>query len=357
MSAVDIVGLGLSPPEPELASLTLPAGLPGESQAAFLCPAGVGRSVIPVRRIRRLGRLQRMGVAAAHLAAQGRVAPAASRSAVCVGTGMGATWEVVDFLENMVREQEKHPRPARFINSVHNSLASQIAIFQGLRGENHTFTHNAQSFELALGHAAYLLAADRADEVLCCGADALVSYVAAAGQRFGWWRPSERTIRPLEEEGTLPGEGAAAFRLRAPADEPRLARVQLLLEGPLQGRFGDCPRRALEALQAAGIELGAGDLLLLGANGDAALDARYRRVARALESSCEGALAWAVYKHACGEFCSAAGLGLGWAVESLRAGEPSERLRCLRPLQAPLRRVLLYHVSRSRYASLMLVQP
>ncbi len=360
MPAVDIVGLGLSPPEPDLSELTLPAGLPGQTQAAFLCRGDIGRTSIPARRIRRLGRLQRMGLAAALAAAEGRSAGASSQAAVCVGTGMGATWEVVEFLENMVQEREKHPRPARFINSVHNSLASQIAIFLGMQGENHTFTHNAQSFELALGHAAYLLAAGRADEVLCCGADALVSYVAAAGQRFGWWRARARPLQPLEEapgELCLPGEGAAALRLRAPSDAPRRARVELLLEGTLGGRFKDCPAGARQALAGAGVQLGKGDLLLLGASGDAALDERYLRVARELERASEGPLGRAVYKQACGEFCSAASLGLAWAIQAVEAGQPGPELRCLRPVEGRLRRVVLYHLSRTRFVSLMLVQP
>ncbi len=342
---VAIAGVGLMPPATLPRSLALPAGL-GAEQAAFLCPADVGKREIPARKRRRLGRLQRIGLAAG-LAAAPAARPAPERVAVCVGTGMGAAHETVSFVENMVAEKEKHPQPTRFINSVHNSLAAQLAQLLDLRGENHTFTHNAISFELALDHAALLLATGRAEAVLCCGADSLVSYVAATGRHFDWWTAEARALRPLREAagaGTLPGEGAAAFWLTRPGEGPA-CRVRAA--GPLPGRFKDFPQTLQRSLGEAP---GAGDFLLLGANGDATLDARYDRALAALPGEGWG---YGVYKQACGEFCTATGLALGHALASLAEGAPASPVEVLRPPSGPLRRVFIVHLSRSANYSVL----
>ena len=80
---------------------------------------------------------------------------------MCLGTGFGEWAETLLFLENLVRLEEREPKPTRFANSVHNSLASQVAINFGLKGENHTLTQGPISFELALWQAAVLLQTGR----------------------------------------------------------------------------------------------------------------------------------------------------------------------------------------------------
>ena len=125
-----------------------------------------------------------------------------SRCGIYLGTGLGALDQTAAFVDNMIRRREALPAPAKFVNSVHNAAASQLAISLGWTGPNHTFPHDARSFELALQHAMLALRLGRIDRALVVGVDALDPYFAAVGQQLGWWSGDR-----------LPGEGTAAFVL------------------------------------------------------------------------------------------------------------------------------------------------
>jgi len=318
------------------AASTLPAAQPvlqpalrgtaGESCAVRACPDSVGADVIAPSELRRLGRSQRMALAAAReaLAQCPGVVVAGENTAVCVGTGLGALDDTAAFVENMVERDESEPRPARFINSVHNAIATRLAISLGCKGENHTFTHEAISFELALWQAMRLLQAGRAEQALVCGADEWSPYVIAAGRARGW-----------RSTGVAPGEGAAAFLLRTagePADEfipgtpnEGAAVLRAVRAEPLS--LWDVARPDAErevrfirsVLARAGTELSEVDTILTGANGNERLDATYAAVLSALSGSAGRALVCGTFKDMCGEFCSASAIGLWRAVEMLRA--------------------------------------
>ena len=55
---------------------------------------------------------------------------------MAVGTSVGAVGETAGFLENLIQGEGEHPKPTKFINSVHNAMATQIAIQFGFTGEN-----------------------------------------------------------------------------------------------------------------------------------------------------------------------------------------------------------------------------
>ena len=208
----EILGVGMLCPEGPPAAVAMPAWWGDGPCFAYQFSGQPGAGIIPPGSMRRLGRTQRMALAAAHLAVKD--SPVALRAgddaAVAVGTGLGELGETAAFLENMIALDEREPKPASFVNSVHNSLASQIAMALGLKGENHLFTHGAASFELALGQALLMLDAGRAEQVLVCGADGLSPYFVAAGRDFGWWRSGAAAIAPLGAAGENLGPGLPA---------------------------------------------------------------------------------------------------------------------------------------------------
>jgi hypothetical protein len=87
---------------------------------------------------------------------------------VCFGTAYGCLTETESFVANMIRSHEATPKPRAFTSSVHNSIASFVALELGARGECNTFVHGEISFAQALLSAA--LCARRGRGALLVGA-------------------------------------------------------------------------------------------------------------------------------------------------------------------------------------------
>jgi 3-oxoacyl-(acyl-carrier-protein) synthase len=301
----------------------------GGECAAYACPDSVGADVIAPAELRRIGRSQRMALAAVRRAtAQCPGGAVDEHAAICVGTALGTLAETAAFLENMVERDESEPRPARFINSVHNAIASRIAISLGCTGENHTFTHQAVSFELALWHAMHLLRSGRAGQAIVCAADEWSPYVNAVGRARGWWRNAAQPLAPMSgapHDGTLPGEGAAALILRsAQAGSSGTPAVSALRFEPLTMREIARPDPDREVgfirktLARAEADLSTVDMILVGANGDARSDAAYAGVVKSLSDALGRSVPCRTFKQMCGEFCTASAIGCAMASDIVR---------------------------------------
>ena len=227
VSAVDIVGYATVCPQSEPKMMELPWQSDGKSYPAYMCDDSPGAGILPVGKLRRLGRTQKMALAASSKALENFPLDSVPQEkiAVTVGTGLGAMGQTAKFLENMIINDEGRPKPACFINSVHNSTASQIALNFGLKAEAHTFTQDSISFDLALWHAINILRLKRADYVLSCGVDELSPYLIAFGQAYRWWQSKAEALSPMSAQksgtgGTIAGEGAAAFLLSRSESSP-----------------------------------------------------------------------------------------------------------------------------------------
>ncbi len=319
------------PPQP----LAMPTGLGGGECLAYACPAQPHQGCVSPAVARRLSRLQLLTLTAAHRAVQdGGGLIAGPGAGVFVGTGLGSLGATVEFLEDVIRRDEASPMPARFITSVHNASASAIAIEFQCQGENRTTTHDSISFELALGQALTALRLGRIERAVVAAGDELHPYHVAAMNHCQPWRKKAEALAPLSPtaarlHGSLPGEGAAAFVLGRPGGNGR-PEASVCIRG-----LGLAPRPAADlggirtedevaflqkVLHPANATLADVDLILLGADGDAALDAVYGRVIQAVGAAAGGDLAVGVFKHLCGEFATASALGLALAGDAVRQG-------------------------------------
>lgn len=77
--------------------------------------------------------------------------------AIITGTGAGCMENSEKFLIDMSRYGENCLKPTLFMQSTHNTISSQIAIFLGCNGYNNTYSHKGISFESALLDAFLLL--------------------------------------------------------------------------------------------------------------------------------------------------------------------------------------------------------
>ena len=74
-------------------------------------------------------------------------------TAVEFGTAYGSLTETESFVENMIREHEETPKPRHFSASVHNAMASRVAMALGAKGPCRTFVHGELSFVQAVRSA------------------------------------------------------------------------------------------------------------------------------------------------------------------------------------------------------------
>ncbi len=361
----DVLAVGELRPGPIPVCRPAPAAVAAGEWPAHRLEAATEESLVPPDRIRRLGRGQAMATRAVQLALRGDCVPPArgNTTAVVVGTAWAEEGDEIAFLQNVIKVGEKGAKPAFFVNSVKNALASQIALQFGFQGENQTIAHDALSFEAALWQGARLLTAGRADRAVVCGVDALVEFQEIHGHVLGQLRDSPAPLSPLGEglRGTVPGEGAAAFILSAPdVARSRLARIAGVRSGGSAQRHPalqvDEERRFVEqALADFGVPLDGLDLLLLGANGDASIDPTYSRVAAALGERASRASV-GVYRHLTGDFATASALGLALAVEAVASQSIPAAIRLVSgtPSARPSS-VALYHVTARGHHAVMAV--
>lgn len=362
----DIVAAGSVRPGPVPVTRAAPTGLPPETWPAYRLDAATEQILNPPDRIKRMGRGQAMAIVAVKRAlaacpADGRPSPDDS-TAISVGTAWAEEGDEIVFLENLIKLGEKAAKPAFFVNSVKNALASQLALTFGFRGENQTFAHDAMSFETALWQGAHVVRAGRSRHAVVCGVEALIEFQEIHGHLLGWYGIDPAPLAPVEasRRGTIPGEGAAAFVLAAPGTTPspvaRLAYAKS--RGPLQrtpGLTGPGELAFLErALKEAGVTLDATWLVLLGANGDAGLDVVYGQVAEGLRGG-PGGPPVGVYRHLTGDFATGSALGVELAVRAVASKTVPSEVRLILGEAGPVERVLLYHVSSAGYHSAIIV--
>ncbi len=126
---------------------------------------------IDAKMLRRMSRIQRMGLSAALqcLKNSGIEKP----DAIVCGTGWGCIESTYTFLNKIFGLQNQEASPAVFIQSTHNTIAAQIALQLSCRGYNNTLTDNDFAFELALDDALIAMDDDALQNVLVGGIDEL----------------------------------------------------------------------------------------------------------------------------------------------------------------------------------------
>jgi 3-oxoacyl-(acyl-carrier-protein) synthase len=312
----------------------VPAVSPTAKTKVYACGEfGAEQFIEPAKR-RKLSRIQQMTLVAARKALSTDLVASAAPEKICVavGTGLGSLTDTAAFVENLILKDERAPRPSLFTSSVHNSLASQVAMELNFAGLNSTPVQREVAFETALWQGATELASGRAELALVGAADELNQYQLAAGMRWGWWNDSSPEIRPFTKAlrkplRPLPGEGCALFTLGNPE---RSANPLAFVSAIRIGRSGRRDANAeaswiYETLNRDGIAAGETDLLLTGANGLPEQDEFYQAIAAAFSRQAGREVLCLGYKHGCGEHHSASAFGFLTAIGLVRGQIAAER--------------------------------
>lgn len=259
-SLIDLLGAG----EGSRAGASAQPGLDAqEHRLASVADAECGlEGLVAARQRRRIGRLSRLMLVAAHraLTAAG-LGPGPDRGVVC-GTGLGSLEETVEFLEQVAREGSLGASPSLFPGSVMSAAAGQLSMHLGLAGFNATICQGDVSGELALIAAAEALEAGRAGALIAGGGDELSPAAYTGFCRIGGLARGAAHPYAATPTGFLLGEGACALALEREEDARArgaavLARVAGFAAGGLRAhRRGEVIARCLAAAGATAADVG-----------------------------------------------------------------------------------------------------
>ena len=134
--------------------------------------------------------------------------------AVVAGTGLGCVENTEKFLDAMVRSGEQLLQPTHFIQSTHNTIASQIALTLGCNGYNNTYVHRGVSFESALFDVWLQFRLGQIETALVGGHDELTPSYHKMLSKIGFYT-----------QGAYGSEGSTSFVLTKEKREGCLAKV------------------------------------------------------------------------------------------------------------------------------------
>ncbi len=141
------------------------------------------REIIPDANMRRrMGRIVRMGVAAALKCTE--PFPDISIGAVIAATSMGCLADTGKFLDEISDRNESMLNPSPFIYSTFNTIAGQIAIIKGIRAYNMTYVNRGNGFSDALVDA-WLCLGEGKDNILVVSYDESTPVSTAIMERLG----------------------------------------------------------------------------------------------------------------------------------------------------------------------------
>ncbi|MFH1159910.1 MAG: beta-ketoacyl synthase N-terminal-like domain-containing protein [bacterium] len=309
------------------------------------------KDFVPPEMVRRMGRIIKMGVAAAKIC----LADAGYRmpDKIITGTGLGCIEDTEKFLGNMIRNKEEFLTPTSFIQSTHNTVSAQIALLIKCHGYNFTYVHRGFSFETAMFDSLMQISSGNAKTLLLGCADELTNNSFQIQYRLGLWK--RKPVNNLQlyvdkTRGTIAGEGASFFLLeteKSPSAYATLQDCSMLFQPEHREEIYGWIWGFLKENQ---LETGDIDLFLCGMNGDPKGDQIYQDVISSLFQD----VPIAFFKHLCGEYHTATGFATWLAAKALReqvvpaAAFPSRKPNALRT-------ILIYNHHRGINHSLILL--
>jgi 3-oxoacyl-(acyl-carrier-protein) synthase len=266
--------------------------------------------------------------------------------AIVMGTGLGCLSDTEKFLTAMLDGKEEMLPPSAFIQSTHNTIASQIAIRLGNNGFNNTHVQKGISFESALHEVFVLCQLGEVRTALVGGHDELTPKCFDIARHNGYWRseiPDTLEIQRKPDDGTFGTEGSTCFMLSDESGDVSIDNVEI-------GYDSHDYRQAIKNfLKASGVELSQVDVVMTGRDGDQTNDAIYHEV---LEGT---GLKEVFYKNLCGEYETASAYGLFTALQCVLRHCIPAHLTFGNRVVEPVRRILLFNHWKRKYYSLILL--
>ncbi|MDR2802297.1 MAG: beta-ketoacyl synthase chain length factor [Prevotellaceae bacterium] len=279
--------------------------------------------------LRRMSRILKLGIGAAQLCINN--AGGRQPDAIIVGTGLACVNDLEFFLNAIVETGEQSLSSIPFINSLHNTVAAQIARTLKIQTYNNTHCHRGASFENALLDALMLLNEKEHTQVLVGGIDEF-----------------SRHYYNLLTEKAAAGEGAGFFLLSGSPAAKKCVKISSV--GTFYAPDEDFIARFLAEQHTPVHHL---DAVVLGMNGIPSDDAVYHRL---IDDFFPSGSQLASYKHLCGEYHTSSTFALALAAHAIAAGAFPAPAVLRHGKSAQPRKVLLYNHYQNCNHTLMLVE-
>ena len=254
--------------------------------------------LIDARAIRRMSKIIRMGVATAALALKegGIEQP----DAIITGTGLGCVTDTTQFLTKLIENKEEALNPTPFIQSTHNTIASQIALLLQCLGYNQTYSQRGFSFENGLQDAMMMIAENPAQRILLGGIDEATNV-------------STELLNNIDYSSVTHGEGAAFFVLSS-SPEGAWAEIAGMRSIYKPKASSEVYSQLTELLKSVQINVTDIDLILLGRCGNDKYDWLMNEVAASFSKST------LAFKDLCGEYSTASSYAVWLASMAIKRG-------------------------------------
>lgn len=313
-------------------------------QKNFLEVSEPGYEGIPPGILRRMGKAIRIGVGAAlplvkHHAVDG----------IIIGTANGGMEDCIKFLNQIIDYNEGRLTPGNFVGSTANAIAAQLGLLSSNKGYNNTHVQSGLSFENALLDAAILLKEKPGHTYLVGGADEISAYNYNIDLLAGWYKKQSTGNFYEDSEGSIPGEGAATFLVRADKDGA-VAQLEALhtfhtrSETFAAGEVQSFIQRHLNGI--------APDILLTGENGDS----RFKKYTGAVEQVMPAGVTIARYKHLCGEYATSSAFAVWFACQLIATNSLPVHMQKKAGAATHYNNVLIYNRYKETQHSIMLVK-
>lgn len=204
--------------------------------------------------------------------------------AIVAGTGLGCIKSTETFLRQIQENAEELLNPTPFMQSTHNTISSQLAIYLEAHGYNNTYSHLDMSFDSVLADVVAQLTSSKNDwkDILVGGYDELTPTVYELLRKAGYGGANQPAL----------SETAVSMLL---STEPSRCEITDIL----------LPNTDLRSLKYLDNLIEEDDVLLIGVNGDRAYDERYRPLLSYYDD-----LTVLHYKHLFGESMSSSATGV-----------------------------------------------
>ena len=274
--------------------------------------------------------------------------------AIITGTGLGCVEETEKFMDAMLENGEELLPPTPFMQSTHNTIGSQIALYLKCNGYNSTYSHAGISFDSALLDAYMQFQLGEITTALINGCDELTSKIALIFNRVGIWKQGEISYQSLHKgdtKGIFGSDCFISFMLGNLPDKNPLCEIKAIeiLYKPNTEQFYTTIEHIL---QTNNLSIKDVDAIVVGANGDIDNDLIYKKIHADIYPDIP--LVW--YKHVFGESFVASGIGLYVAATILQKQTiPNHLLYTSNIKTNKLRNILIYNHYRNKDHSLTLL--
>ena len=274
--------------------------------------------------------------------------------AIITGTGLGCIENTEKFLVAMIENNEELLPPTPFMQSTHNTISSQIAVYLKCNGYNSTYSHRGTSFDSALLDAYMQFELGEISTALVNGHDELTPDYFRLLEKIGYWKKgeiSQEILHKGDTSGAFASECSISFMLgNTPIDDAlcQLKSIELLYK-PTKEQFNKTISNILEKNSLTIKDI---DAVVSGISGDKENDRVYKEIHSLFFP--DKPMLW--YKHIFGESYSTSGLGVYVAAIILHKAQiPSHLLYTKNAQLSTPKNILVYNHFQNKDHSLTLL--